>query len=233
MCCVRQNVWFCCLPLKGLFWTSVGGVQVVHLMAKAQTIYSRRRVLSPTGGVCCMRSRVHLFCYCPPCLRINPLQKGKENVNSSKTCPSSFCYLWFSSAWALTSTRSGTWRMFSCLNSSFPPSLSSYSHGHTATHTLTNTHTGPWLSVLLCLPASAWSRCILNYFFLLFIYFHLSLHHQPCLNTHDLAPPVFWPGQNNKLVTHPCRQRWRQDGRELFLIARVCRRVTEKQSWLH
>lgn len=30
---VRQNVCFCCLPLKGLFWTSVGGVQVVHLVA--------------------------------------------------------------------------------------------------------------------------------------------------------------------------------------------------------
>lgn len=47
---VRQNVCFCCLPLKGLFWTSVGGVQVVHLVAKAQTINSQRRVGVPAAA---------------------------------------------------------------------------------------------------------------------------------------------------------------------------------------
>lgn len=44
---VRHNVCFCCLPLKGLFWTSVGGVQVVHLVAKAQTINSQQRAGVP------------------------------------------------------------------------------------------------------------------------------------------------------------------------------------------
>lgn len=35
---LRQNVCSAFLPLKGLFWTGVGGVQVVNLAAKAQDL---------------------------------------------------------------------------------------------------------------------------------------------------------------------------------------------------
>lgn len=60
----------------------------------------------------------------------------------------------------------------------------------------------------------------------------LPLHHQSCLNTHDLALHVIL-ALAHQLVTHPCRQRWRQQGRELFLIAWGSRHVTVRQSGLH
>lgn len=84
MCCVRQNVWFCCLPLKGLFWTSVGGVQVVHLMAKAQTIYSRRRVWVPLVA-CAAWGLESIFSVTPlrVCVSI-PSKRGKKTSTHPK-----------------------------------------------------------------------------------------------------------------------------------------------------
>lgn len=49
-CCkCATECLLCCLPLKGLFWSGVGGVQVVHLVALAQNLRSYRCPSSPVG----------------------------------------------------------------------------------------------------------------------------------------------------------------------------------------
>lgn len=47
---LRQNVCSAFLPLKGLFWTGVGGVQVVNLAAKAQDLRRQRQRLVWAGA---------------------------------------------------------------------------------------------------------------------------------------------------------------------------------------
>lgn len=150
MCCVRQNVWFCCLPLKGLFWTSVGGVQVVHLMAKAQTIYSRRRAWVPLVA-CAAWGLKSIFSVTAlrVCVSI-PSKRGKKTSTHLKHVLQAFVIFGFHQLELSHPLAVENGECFLVWNRPSLRDLSSYSHGHTATHphihsqTLTLVH--DWVS---------------------------------------------------------------------------------------
>lgn len=129
MClCERASVRSWRLPLKGLFWISVGAVQVLHLLVKAHTLYSHTQ---NAGDVCGLVFLVRLFCRCFVCT-----VPGKENIDISGFQPfwpshkltitvGEHMFLFFLFFFALT---------LLILTPSFPLRLRAYSHVHAATH---------------------------------------------------------------------------------------------------
>lgn len=177
MClCERQNVGFCCLPLEGLFWTAVHGVQVVHLMAKAHTLYSQR---PESRWWCVLHDVSSPVLLLPFCVSYQSPKTGKKISTHLKTCPINDFWNWKMVILVLT---------FLVWTPPFPLSLCYF---HSCTHARTHAHTRATLvhDWLLCLHARAWSRRILNIFF-----YRLWICHcitSPVLNTQDLALLVF------------------------------------------